>query len=99
MKKKKAPDTVIEVFLKLSRRKYECSELRECLEKYAEDLNRILVRKTNYFCFVEFYTDTKMISVVCGLDMIYVYVDYECGKFKPLVFRLRSLDSGERVGV
>jgi hypothetical protein len=91
VKKKKALDTVIKVFLDLSKREYKCSKMVECLDKFAEDLNKILVRKTKYYCFVEFYTDTKMISVVCGLDMIYVYVDYECGRFKPLVFKVRSL--------
>jgi hypothetical protein len=91
VKKKKALDTVIRIFLDLSQREYECSKMVECLDKFAEDLNKRLVRKTNYYCFVEFYTDTKMISVVCGLDMIYVYVDYKQKRFEPLVFRVRGL--------
>jgi hypothetical protein len=86
----KTLDTVINVFMKLSHREYECSKVSECLERYVEDLNRLLVEKTNYFCFVELYTN-KMISVICGLDMIYVYVDYEEKKFKPVIFKARNL--------
>jgi len=96
--KKRKPSTldiVIDALLKLSRRKYECTELSECLEKFAEDLNRVLVKKTNYYCFVELYT-SKMISVACGLDMIYIDIDYEhrvveTVKFKPLKLKVRGL--------
>jgi hypothetical protein len=93
VKKRKALDTVIKIFLDLSQREYTCSELRECVEKYAEDLDRALVRRTKYYCFVELYTIDKFIfiSVACGLDMIYVYVDYKQKRFEPLVFRVRGL--------
>jgi hypothetical protein len=89
--RKKALDTVIKAFLDLSQREYTCSEISECLERFTEDLNKILVRKTKYYCFVEFYTDTKLISVVCGLDMIYVYVDIDNHRIKPLIFKVRGL--------
>jgi hypothetical protein len=95
VKKRKALDTVIKTFLDLGQREYTCSELRECVERFVEELDRALVRRTKYFCFVELYTIDKFIfiSVACGLDMIYVYVDYDSkhGRFKPLVFKVRSL--------
>jgi len=82
-------DTIREILEKLSRKKYKCTVVEECIQKFVEDLDRELKEKTDC-CFVEAYND-EVVAIAYGLlGTVYVELDYdvvEIVKVKPRILK------------
>jgi hypothetical protein len=67
---------VISKILEKHSKQYECVVVEECLLYFIEELDRSLKENTSNYCFIEYY-DSEEIVVACGLNTIYVELDYE----------------------
>jgi predicted house-cleaning noncanonical NTP pyrophosphatase (MazG superfamily) len=56
---------------------YDCEQqLKECIVKFIEELDRALQDATDYYCFVENY-NTEAVAVACGLLSIYTRLEFD----------------------
>jgi hypothetical protein len=74
MREEITPDLVLEKF---KDRVYRCSDVSECFDELARELDEELKRATSGYCFIEAHDDGGLV-VACGpLKTYFVTIDYD----------------------
>jgi hypothetical protein len=69
-------DLIEKILEKYNNKEYSCTVVEECIVEFVEELDRAIKDSTNNFCFIEYY-DNEEIVIACGLETIYVELDYD----------------------
>jgi hypothetical protein len=70
-------ELVLEVLGKFKDRVYRCSDVSECFDELARELDAEIKKASDGYCFIEAHDDSG-VDIACGLlETFYVTIDYD----------------------